>query len=665
MSGSVLPIVQWLIPGSPCAPSTCQFGLSGPLVANDAYVIVGTLRTACASYSCGSLPAIGTSVLLDGPNGVASDDQGNVFIADAVDQVILEINHQSGIVQKVAGTYGPQCLSAGHSPGCGDGGQANSAYLYDPESVAWANGNLYIVDATGNSVRQVTKSGVINTVVGDGARAACSFAACGDTHSRIASGTRLDVPHDIAVDSFGDLIIADTGDNAIRYVPVQTDSPTYGLGSITPGDIYTIAGNPGRTSCSSPSPSNCGDTPTHVGSSSSVYLKGPDGVAVDSGGTVFIADTIDNVIRALDPSTGDISSEIGTYTGCGDVASCGDGSSVTLTSGVTVDHPWGLTVGAFGSTTPSLLIADRNDLVVRQAEGMSNLHGAPIANWHTQPVGGGLESSEFPTGSNPSDSCNAQVSTSLPINLSDGTFWHNFDLLSLPAGGQKVDFSADYSSYLATTPTTPADSLEGWSFSTSMDLLMNEPSSGDITVVQENGAQDVFTASSLNGPFTPAAPRIDASLVYDSTNGTYVFTRSASETFTFGVVSGGPSGVDQILSQSDRNGDVNIYSYSSGLLSSVQASTGGGLYFGYNGYSQLTSVSDSTGRSIGITYSGTSSTADITSLIDADGGISTFTYTGHAMDTLQTPANYGSGNEITNSYNGSHQVTQQEDSDLR
>jgi len=132
-----------------------------------------------------------------------------------------------------------------------------------------ASGDLFIADTGNNVIREVVQpTGNIITVAGTG-----SAGYSGDGGA--ATSALLNAPYDVAVDRSGNLFIADTGNNVIREVVQAT------------GDIVTVAGT-GTAGYS-------GDG----GLATSAQLTGPDGVAVDASGDLFIADTGNNCIRKV------------------------------------------------------------------------------------------------------------------------------------------------------------------------------------------------------------------------------------------------------------------------------------------------------------------------------------------------------------------------------
>ena len=213
-----------------------------------------------STFAGGGLPVNipGTSASLDnqGAMYVAADRTGNVFFVDQ--NAVLRLDAATGILTLVAGN--------GTTGFSGDNGPAASAQLYFPGAVAVDSaGNLYIADTGNNRIRKVS-NGVITTVAGNGTR---GFS--GDNGP--AASAQLNEPEGIAVDSAGRLYIADFGNNRIRKV--------------SNGVITTVAGN-GTQGFS-------GDN----GPATGAQLSDPYGIAVDSAGNVYIADQANNRIRVL------------------------------------------------------------------------------------------------------------------------------------------------------------------------------------------------------------------------------------------------------------------------------------------------------------------------------------------------------------------------------
>jgi uncharacterized protein (TIGR03437 family) len=244
-----------------------------------------------------------TSAQLANPWGVAVDSAGNLYIADFGNNRVRKVS--GGVIATVAGNG-----TLGFS---GDNGPATSAQLYAPAGLAVDSlGDLYIADYGNNRIRKVA-GGVITTVAGGGA-------SLGDNGP--ATSAQLNLPYGVAVDSAGSLYIGDWGNNRIRKV--------------ANGVITTVAGTGTR--------GFSGDNGPAIGA----QLANPEGVAVDSAGDLYIADLGNSSIRKV--SAGIIT----TVAGNGTSGFSGDGGPATsaqlhLPYGVAVDSTGNLYIGDSGN----------------------------------------------------------------------------------------------------------------------------------------------------------------------------------------------------------------------------------------------------------------------------------------------------------------------------
>ena len=240
-------------------------------------------------YSGDGGPA--TLAKLGGPNGVAVDVQGNIYIADSIDNVIRMVNGVTGIITTVAGNYTIGLYYGGYG---GDGGPATFAYLNCPNGVAVdLQGNIYIADTRNNVIRMVTKStGIITTVAGN--YTGGDFAWFGPSTSGGYSGdggpatlAQLRQPESVALDVKGNLYIADPHNQVIRMVNGVTGIITTVAGDHTQTPGYYDGGYGGDK-----------------GPATSAKLSGPNGVAVDVQGNIYIADSYNQRIRMVTKSSG-------------------------------------------------------------------------------------------------------------------------------------------------------------------------------------------------------------------------------------------------------------------------------------------------------------------------------------------------------------------------
>ena len=264
----------------------------------------GVIRTVAGmgiqSFNGDGGPA--TSAQLYHPRTV--DAAGNLFIADSDNNRVRKVTPE-GVISTVAGNGG-----RGFS---GDGGLATSAQLNGPAGMELDTaGNLFIVDFGNNRVRKVTPTGVISTVAGGGAR---GYVGDGGP----ATSAQLNGPSDVALDTAGNLFIAEFYSNRVRKVTRD-------------GLITTVAGDGNR--------GYSGDG----GPATFAKLASPSGVAVDSSGNLFIVDSENHRVRKV-ASNGVIS----TVTGTANMGNYGPG-------------PSGIAVDAAGN----LFIADSDNNRVRK-----------------------------------------------------------------------------------------------------------------------------------------------------------------------------------------------------------------------------------------------------------------------------------------------------------
>ncbi len=202
------------------------------------------------------------------PGGMTTDSAGNVYVSDLNGSAIYKLD-KSGVLTTVAGgTFGFS----------GDGGPATKAALYFPSGVAVDSaGNIYFADKGNNRVRKVDTKGVITTFAGTGT---AGYSGDGGLATGAKLGLNLTAAFQgVAVDSAGNVYIADPANNRVRMV-----NPS--------GIISTFAGN--GTPFATGSLGN-GDG----GPPASASVMTPYGVKVDSAGNVFIADTGHNLIRKV------------------------------------------------------------------------------------------------------------------------------------------------------------------------------------------------------------------------------------------------------------------------------------------------------------------------------------------------------------------------------
>ena len=249
-----------------------------------------------------------TAAQLDTPTGIAVDASGNVYIADSHNHRLRKVS--GGTITTIAGTGAP-----GYS---GDNGVATAAQLSLPSAVAVdLNGNVYIADTNNQRIRKISGT-TITTIAGDGEELYAGDGAA-------ATAAVLDMPTGVAVDSSGNVYIADRHNQRVRMI-----APT--------GTISTIAG--------SGAPGFSGSFSGDGASASAATLAKPSGVSVDGAGNLYIADTDNQRIRQVSGTT------IATVVGSDQQGFGGDGGPATS---AILNSPR----AAATDTSGNLTIADR------------------------------------------------------------------------------------------------------------------------------------------------------------------------------------------------------------------------------------------------------------------------------------------------------------------
>lgn len=357
-------------------PTSISIATSGPVYIGDTLnnrirEVSGASKTISTiggngSESDSGQGAISTNSQLSSNTGVASDASGNLYFCDSNNNRVKEIVVSTGNVINFAGTG-----IAGYS---GDGGSATAARLDQPSGIAVdAAGDVYISDTENNVVREVAAgSGAISTVVGDGTR---GYAGDGAP----ATQAELNGPSGLAFQSSGNLLVVDSGNSAVRLVSTSGTISTYG-GGVGGGLATSMSLDPRQMVVSGSSDYvvdfthslvrridiSTGATSVVAGDGISGYsgdgsaatnaeLNEPTGLAMDSSGNLYIADTGNNVIREVSASSGLIS----TYAGDGTSGYAGDGASAMAAE---LDAPSSVCVDSSGN----LDIADTANNVVRQ-----------------------------------------------------------------------------------------------------------------------------------------------------------------------------------------------------------------------------------------------------------------------------------------------------------
>jgi sugar lactone lactonase YvrE len=247
-----------------------------------------------------------------------------MYIADTANNTIRKIT-PAGVVTTLAGTAGV----TGSNNGTGAAAQFNS-----PQGIiADGSGNVYVADTGNDTIRMITAAGVVTTLAG-------TAGAAGSTDGT-GSAARFNGPQGIVISAAGNLYIADTGNDTIRMITAA-------------GVVTTVAGTVGVA----------GSTDA---TGAAAQFAGPEGLAIDTAGNVYIADTNNYTIRMMTPA-----GVVTTIAGSAGVAGYADGTGTDAR----FDLPTGIAIDSSGN----LYVVDNLHAVIREvtpAAVVSTVAGYP------------------------------------------------------------------------------------------------------------------------------------------------------------------------------------------------------------------------------------------------------------------------------------------------
>jgi hypothetical protein len=270
----------------------------------------------------GSADGTGAQASFDNPSGVATDGAGNVYVADAFNSIIRGIT-PGGVVTTPAGTAG--------RGGSTDGAGASARFSWPSGVATDSAGNVYVADSGvwtgglgetdfGNHViRKITPTGVVTTLAGT-----AGMSGSGDG---IGAAARFNTPLGVATDSAGNVYAADTYNSTIRKIT-------------SAGVVTTLAGTAGMTGSSD-------------GTGAAARFNYPTSVAVDVAGNVYVADTRNDIIRKITPA-----GAVTTLAGMAGINGGSDGTGAAAR----FDSPSGVAADSAGN----VYVADTNNSTIRK-----------------------------------------------------------------------------------------------------------------------------------------------------------------------------------------------------------------------------------------------------------------------------------------------------------
>jgi sugar lactone lactonase YvrE len=330
----------------------------------------GVVTTLAGQLSAGSLDGTGAAAQFFQPKGVAVDASGTVYVADSGNHTIRKIT-AAGVVTTLAGQVGvgDPTTNSGSTDGSGSAARFNT-----PTSVAVDDGgNVYVADRGNHAIRKITATGEVTTLAGTAGSAGTTDGAGTDA--------RFSQPSGVALDGSGALYVADTANNTIRKIVAGAVTTLAGLpggsGSADGTSGFARFNTPYGVAVDSAGNSYVADTQNHTirkitaagvvttlagqagvsgavdGTGTAAQFNQPGGVAVDGRGTVYVADTFNHSIRMITPG-----GVVTTVAGLPGSAGSSDGTGAAAR----FNEPYGVAVDGDGV----LYVADTNNYTIRK-----------------------------------------------------------------------------------------------------------------------------------------------------------------------------------------------------------------------------------------------------------------------------------------------------------
>ncbi len=260
------------------------------------------------------------------PIGLSADSSGNLYVADNGNEIIRKVT-PAGVVTTVAGRVGIK--------GSVNATGTNASFNSPNGTVVDGSGNIFVADLVNRTIRRIAPGGIVTNFAG-------TTASLG-TNDGVGTAARFNAPMGLAVDAANNIYVADQGANSIR--------------KITPGAaVTTLAGLGGQSG-------------TNNGTGTGARFLGPQALAVDNGGNVYVCDTGNHTIRMVTPG-----GVVTTIAGSPGLRGTIDGTNGVVRfdtpRGIVVDAATNIYVAAAGkSTIRKLVLAGTNCVVTTLAGG--------------------------------------------------------------------------------------------------------------------------------------------------------------------------------------------------------------------------------------------------------------------------------------------------------
>jgi sugar lactone lactonase YvrE len=295
----------------------------------------------------GTLDGTGPAARFNDPTGIAADSNGNLYVTDRGGATIRKITPQA-VVTTLAGNPGV--------PGSADGTGDVARFDAPTRLTAGDSGNLYVTDTGNSTIRRVSANGAVTTLAGKAGE--CGSADGGPATARFCG------PQGIVQDGRGNLFVTDTLNHTVRRIDPG-------------GTVTTVAGTPGV----------CGSADGHGGAA---RFCQPQDITIDAAGNLFVADTANSTIRWITPK-GDVITIAGRPGECGAADGNAAVSRLCRPNGVKVDMATNdIYVADAGNATIRKITTDNAVSTVAGVAGSNAIVLGPLPGGLANPLGIGL-----------------------------------------------------------------------------------------------------------------------------------------------------------------------------------------------------------------------------------------------------------------------------------